>query len=307
MLVVIALGGNALLRRGEPPDAETQRRHVRDAVAAIAAIAASTTWSSPTATARRSACSRCRPRPTEDAEPYPLDVLGAESEGEIGYLIEQELANALGEPRVATLLTQVVVDADDPAFATPTKPIGPVFDRERGARLAAERGWTMAPDGDGVRRVVPSPEPQRILELATIAAPRRRRRHWSSAPAAAASPSRLDERRLLRGVEAVIDKDLASGCSPASSAPTPCCCSPTCAAVEAGWGTRRRRRSREISAAELASLDLAAGTIGPKVEAACRFAERTGRLAAIGALEDAAAILAGEAGTRVTSVRERTP
>ncbi len=299
MLVVIALGGNALLRRGERPDVETQRAHVRDAVAAIAVIAAEHRLVVTHGNGPQVGLLAMQAEAYGDAEPYPLDVLGAESEGEIGYLIEQELVNELGERRAATLLTQVVVDESDPAFSSPSKPIGPVFDPERGVRLAAERGWTMAPDGAGVRRVVPSPEPCRILELATIEL-----LVDAGVTVVCAGgggiPVRLDEQGFLRGAEAVIDKDLASELLARELGADALLLLTDVSAVETAWGTHEAAPIDRINARALRGLDLAPGTIGPKAEAACRFAERTGRFAAIGALEDAAAVLAGDAGTRVT-------
>ncbi len=306
MLVVIALGGNALLRRGEDPDAGVQRRHVRDAVEAIAAIAADCDLVVTHGNGPQVGFLALQAEAYGGAEPYPLDVLGAQTEGQIGYLIEQELTNALGGRRVATLLTQVLVAGDDPAFGNPTKPIGPVFDRDRGARLAAERGWTMAPDREGLRRVVPSPEPQRILELATI-----QLLVDAGVVVVCAGgggiPVEAADDGLLSGVEAVIDKDLATELLARELGADALLLLTDVAAVEADWGKPEARPIREISAAELRELDLAAGTMGPKAEAACRFAERTGRPAAIGALEDAAAILAGEAGTRITAGRGRAP
>ena len=160
MLVVTALGGNALLRRGEPADLATQRANVGTAAEAIAALAAEHDVVVTHGNGPQVGLLALQGEAYREVDPYPLDVLGAEAEGMIGYLLEQELVNELGEARVATLLTQVVVDGSDPAFERPTKPIGPIFDRETAARLAAERGWTLAPDGEGRRRVVASPEPQ---------------------------------------------------------------------------------------------------------------------------------------------------
>ena len=168
MRIVIALGGNALLRRGEPAEAETQRRNVATAVAAIAELAAEHEVIVTHGNGPQVGLLALQGDAYDAVAPYPLDVLGAESEGQIGYLLDQELVNALGGRPVATLLTQVIVDLDDPAFAHPTKPIGPVYDRETAERLARERGWAIAPDGPYYRRVVASPEPRSIVELSTL-------------------------------------------------------------------------------------------------------------------------------------------
>jgi carbamate kinase len=299
MLVVTALGGNALVRRGEPADLATQRGNVGIAVEAIAAIATEHDVVVTHGNGPQVGLLALQGEAYREVDPYPLDVLGAEAEGMIGYLLEQELVNALGDARVATLLTQVVVDSSDPAFERPTKPIGPIFDRETAARLAATRGWTLVPDGDGRRRVVASPEPQSIVELPTI-------RLLVEAGVIVVCvggggiPVLLDDRRRLRGAEAVIDKDLAAALLARSLGADALLLLTDVTAVEAGWDTPDASPIGEITSAELRNIDFEPGSMGPKAEAACRFAEATGAVAGIGALADAAAILRGERGTRVT-------
>lgn len=298
MLVVTALGGNALLRRGEPADAATQRGNVGTAVAAIAEVAAEHDVVVTHGNGPQVGLLALQAEAYEGVDPYPLDVLGAESEGMIGYLLDQELVNALGGARVATLLTQVVVDGDDPAFGHPTKPIGPVFAPEAAERLAEERGWTLAPEGDGRRRVVPSPEPRSIVELATI-----RLLVDSGVVVVCVGgggiPVLADEHGRLRGTEAVVDKDLAAALLARSLGADALLLLTDVAGVEEGWGTPEARPLGEAGCDELRALELEPGSMGPKVEAACRFAEATGAMAGIGALEDAAAIIRGERGTRV--------
>ncbi len=300
MLVVTALGGNALLRRGEPADVASQRRNVGTAARAIAALAADHEVVVTHGNGPQVGLLALQGEAYEEVDPYPLDVLGAEAEGMIGYLLEQELVNELGETPVATLLTQVVVDAGDPAFARPTKPIGPVFDNETAARLAAERGWALAPDRDGQRRVVASPEPRSIVELPTI-------RLMVEAGVVVICvggggiPVLLDDQGRLRGAEAVIDKDLAAALLARSLEADALLLLTDVPAVELGWGTPDARPLGEVASSELRSSEFQPGSMGPKVEAACRFAEATGAVAGIGALGDAAGILAGERGTRVSS------
>jgi carbamate kinase len=300
MLVVTALGGNALLRRGEPADVTTQRGNVAAAVEAIAAVAAEHDVVVTHGNGPQVGLLALQGEAYEEVDPYPLDVLGAETEGMIGYLLEQELVNELGDARVATLLTQVVVDAGDSAFERPTKPIGPVFDRETAARLAAARGWTLAQDGGGQRRVVASPEPRSIVELPTI-------RLLVEAGVIVVCvggggiPVLLDDQGRLRGAEAVIDKDLAAALLARSLEADALLLLTDVPAVEVGWGTPDATPLGEVTSAELRAIDFQAGSMGPKVEAACRFAEATGAVAGIGALGDAAAILRGERGTRVSS------
>ena len=300
MLVVAALGGNALLRRGEPADVATQRGNVRSAVEAIAAVAAEHDVVVTHGNGPQVGLLALQGEAYRGVDPYPLDVLGAETEGMIGYLLEQELVNELGGARVATLLTQVVVDAGDSAFERPTKPIGPIFDREAAAHLAAARGWTLAPDGGGQRRVVASPEPRSIVELPTI-------RLLVEAGVIVVCvggggiPVLLDDQGRLRGAEAVIDKDLAAALLARSLEADALLLLTDVPAVEVGWGTPDAKPLGEVASAELRAIDFAPGSMGPKVEAACRFAEETGAVAGIGALGDAVAILRGERGTRVSS------
>jgi len=233
---------------------------------------------------------------------YPLDVLGAETEGMIGYLIEQELGNALPRDRpVATLLTMVEVDPGDPAFARPTKFIGPVYAEQEAARLARETGWTFGPDGPHWRRVVASPEPRRIVELRPI---RWLLEHDTVVIAAGGGGiptiAAAEGGRTRVGVECVIDKDLASGLLARALEADFFLMLTDVDAVYADWGTPRPRAIRRASPAALAALAFAPGSMGPKVEAACRFVAGTGRTAAIGALGDVARIVAGTAGTTVS-------
>jgi carbamate kinase len=298
MRIVVALGGNALLRRGEPADAQTQRRNVSAAVAALAELAEShelviTHGNGPQVGLLALQGDSYAPVP-----PYPLDVLGAETEGMIGYLLDQELVNALGARPVATLLTQVIVDPDDPAFERPTKFIGPVYTKERAQQLAFARQWSVASDGEHWRRVVPSPEPRGIVELATI-------RLLVEAGVLVVCgggggiPVVVDRDGRLRGVEGVIDKDLAAALLAEGLGAEALLMLTDVDGVQVNWGTPQARRLREVGVGELAGMTFAAGSMGPKVQAACRFADRTGGLAAIGALADAAAILDGRSGTRI--------
>src|SRR5882672_5741548 len=215
MLIVIALGGNALLRRGEPMTAENQRRNVRTAAVAIAPVAAEHRIVVAHGNGPQVGLLALQGAAYKDVEAYPLDVLGAQTEGMIGYMIEQELGNLLPFERpFATLLTMVEVDPDDPAFGNPTKFIGPVYGQDDADRIAADKQWVFKPDGDKWRRVVPSPEPKRIFELRPI---KWLLEHETIVIAAGGGgiptiyqPSESGNHRQLTGVECVIDKDLAS-------------------------------------------------------------------------------------------------
>ena len=301
MKVVIALGGNALLKRGEPMEAEVQRRNVTAAAEAIARIARR---HSVVVTHGNGPQVRLLALQAESyalVQPYPLDMLGAQSEGLIGYLIEQELMRCLPQRAVVTLLTQVVVKSDDLAFKHPAKPIGPVYSEKDARQVAAARGWMMAQDGSSWRRVAPSPEPLRIVELAAI-----RMLVDAGAVVVCAGgggiPVVLMPDGAVRGVEAVIDKDLSAALLAQQLGATALLLLTDVDAVYLKWGTNRPEPIREAVPGQLHQHVFAAGSMGPKVEAACRFVENGGQMAGIGRLEDAERILEGTAGTAVRQV-----
>jgi carbamate kinase len=305
MLVVAALGGNALLRRGQPAEARIQRDNVAVAVEALAEIATDHDLVVTHGNGPQVGLLALQSEAYKAVAPYPLDVLGAESEGMIGYLLEQGLENALPGRSTATLLTQVVVDADDPAFGAPTKPVGPMYERDEAERLASERGWSIAPDGSGWRRVVASPEPRRIVCLPAI-------RTLLDAGmivicvGGGGVPVTLDQRGCLYGVEAVIDKDLSAALLAQELGADALLLLTDVPAIAVDRGKPTARQLRTATASELERLHLPAGSMGPKAEAVSRFVRATGGFAAIGALADVSAILAGRAGTRVVPEETRT-
>ncbi|HWK26258.1 MAG TPA: carbamate kinase [Solirubrobacter sp.] len=292
-LVVVALGGNALLRRGEQLDVDVQRANVETAVEAIAALARDHDLVVTHGNGPQVGLLALQGEAYAPTAPYPLDVLGAESEGMIGYLLDQELTNRLNGRQVATLLTQVIVDAGDPAFARPDKFIGPVYDDALAHRLAQERGWAVKSDGRHWRRVVPSPEPVAIVELSTI-----RLLVDTGVLVVCAGgggiPVAVGRDGRLRGVEAVVDKDRAAALLAEGLGAQALLLLTDVPAVELDG-----RPLADVTAAELRTHAFAPGSMGPKVDAACRFVERTNGFAGIGRLADAAAILRGERGTRV--------
>ena len=296
--LVVALGGNALLRRGEAMTADIQRQHAAEAMTAVAELAGSHDIVLTHGNGPQVGLLALQASAYTDVPAYPLDVLGAETEGMIGYVLEQELSNRLPGRTAVTVLTQVVVDPDDPAFQTPTKPIGPVYTEEQAQRLARERGWSVAPDGDHFRRVVASPEPLRIVELSAI-----RMLVDSGAIVVCTGgggiPVTMNDAGTLRGVEAVIDKDLAAELLARSLEADFLLMLTDVGAVMHDWGTPDARPIGRTTPTELRGIQFANGSMGPKVAAACRFVEATGGSAAIGALEDAARIVAGTAGTMV--------
>jgi carbamate kinase len=310
MRVVVALGGNALLKRGEPMTADAQRQNVRKAAPALAAIARGHQLVLTHGNGPQVGLLALQASAYEEVEAYPLDVLGAQTEGMIGYVLEQELGNLLSaEVPFATILTMVEVDPSDPAFENPTKFVGPVYDKETADRLASEKRWAFKQDGDKWRRVVPSPEPRRIFEIRPI--------KWlldkgvvvicaggggiptMFDPTAAQAPAG----RELSGVEAVIDKDLASELLAREVDADLFLMATDVEGVFADWGTPQQRLLELVTVDELREMPFATGSMGPKVAAAVRFVERTGRRAVIGALEHIEAIVEGRAGTQVVPTR----
>jgi carbamate kinase len=309
MRVVVALGGNALLRRGQPLTAENQRENARAACKALAPVALEHELVISHGNGPQVGLLALQGAAYTQVETYPLDLLGAQTDGMIGYLIQQELGNELPfEKRLATLLTQIEVDPADPAFEEPTKPIGPVYGEEEAQQLAAERGWTFKPDGDGMRRVVPSPLPKRVFGIETV--------EWlldrgcvvicaggGGIPVAYVDDPVPAGRRLV-GVEAVIDKDLASALLAADLKAEVLAIVTDVDAVYRGWGTPEQEAIRRITPEELSQSEFAEGSMGPKVKAACAFVEQTGGRAVIGSITETQALIAGEAGTTVGAAIE---
>lgn len=300
MRILVALGGNALLRRGEAMTAENQRKNVRLAAEALAPLGRDHQLVISHGNGPQVGLLALQGAAFTQVDPYPLDVLGAQTEGMIGYLVEQELGNILPfEQPFATLLSMVEVDPGDPAFQNPSKPIGPVYTEEEARRLAAERGWTIAPDGDKFRRVVPSPMPKRIFEIRPV--------KWLLeqgciviCAGGGGIPTLYGPDGKLRGVEAVVDKDRASALLARELEVDLFIMATDAEAVYLDWGTPRQRAIRRASPEALREYPFAGGSMGPKVEAAAEFASQTGKTAAIGSLTEVVRIANGESGTLVS-------
>jgi carbamate kinase len=298
-LAVVALGGNALLQRGQPATADNQLRSARVAAAALATVAQRTRLLVTHGNGPQVGLLALKEDAYGDGAPYPLDILDAESEGQIGYVVELELDNAIPHQPTVTVITRVLVEADDPAFASPTKFIGPVYEADHARALAAERGWTVKADGDWWRRVVPSPDPKQIIQLDAI------RRlvdggflvvcvGGGGVPVIANGDGHV-------GIEAVIDKDLASSLLAVGVEADVLVLATDVDAVYTGWDTPDRRALSTVTPALLRAQSFAAGSMGPKVEAVCRFVEATGRRAAIGRLDELPGLIDGTAGTQVST------
>ena len=299
MRVVIALGGNALLKRGEPMTAEVQRRNIRTAAVAMAPLASEHQLVISHGNGPQVGLLALQGAAYKADEAYPLDVLGAETEGMIGYMIEQELGNLLPfEVPFATLLTMVEVDGHDPGFKDPTKFVGPVYEKEQADKIKAEKGWVFKQDGAKWRRVVPSPEPKRIFEIRPI---RWLLDHGTVVICAGGGgiPTMYEPgaNRKLVGVEAVIDKDLCSELLARELDADLFVMATDAEAVFIDWGKPTAKAIHRANPDAILEHKFPAGSMGPKVDAACRFAKVTGHKAAIGALADIEAIVRGEKGT----------
>lgn len=301
MRVVVALGGNALLRRGQELNAENQRENIRVAARQLAEVNEHHELVIAHGNGPQVGLLALMDAAYTAVDPYPLDVLGAETVGMIGYMIEQELGNIIPfDDPIVTVLTQILVDPDDPAFSNPSKPVGPIYERAEAEKLHQLKGWTMAPDGAYFRRVVPSPLPQRIIEMNAI-----RMLVENGVVVICAGgggiPTAYDEKQKLYGVEAVIDKDLASGLLAKGLDADMFVMLTDVPQVYTGFATDKQRPIKAANPDALEALDFAAGSMAPKIMGACKFVRETGKQSAIGQLSDLVKIMKGEAGTLISN------
>jgi carbamate kinase len=300
VIILIALGGNALLRRGQPLTEENQLDNIKRATAQIAQLAENYQIVLTHGNGPQIGLLAVQNAAQEAVKPYPLDLLGAETDGMIGYLLEQELSNLLSPERIiATLLTRIEVNANDPAFLNPTKPIGAMYTETEAEHLRKEKQWVIKADGDGFRRVVASPKPLKILGLEPIL--------WLLehhviviAAGGGGIPVKLSENGLSHtGVNGIIDKDLCSALLAEKIAADVLVIVTDVEAVFVDWGKPSQRAIRRISPNDLEQLEFPDGSMGPKVEAACQFVKATGNSAVIGSLEQILELIQGKAGTWV--------
>lgn len=301
MRIVIALGGNALLKRGEPMTADVQRKNVRTAAESLAPVAMKHQLVISHGNGPQVGLLALQQAAYPQVAPYPLDVLGAQTEGMIGYMIEQELGNLLPfEIPFATILTMIEVDPNDPAFQNPTKFVGPVYDKADADKLAAEKNWVVKADGSKWRRVVPSPLPKRIFEIRPVKWLLEHNTVVICAGGGGIPTMYLqDGTRTLAGVEAVIDKDLASELLSRELDADLFVMATDVNGVYLDWGKPEQRLLQRATPAEMNAFKFAAGSMGPKVDAAVKFVQATGKRAAIGSLEEIEKIVQGEAGTNI--------
>ena len=298
MRIVIALGGNALLRRGDEMTAANQRENIRIAAKALAPIIEEHEVVISHGNGPQVGLLSLQSAAYKEVEEYPLDILGAQTQGMIGYMIEQELGNLLpiGKP-IASILTMVEIDPEDPAFSNPTKPIGPVYTEEEAKNLAKINGWNIKNDGEYWRRVVPSPEPHRIFELRPI--------HWLLekgtvviCAGGGGIPTSYTKKGKLEGVEVVIDKDRASSLLAFELDADLLIMATDTDGVYLDWGGDSEKIISRTTPEEIGEYAFDKGSMGPKVEAACTFVERSGERAVIGSLNDIQKMVEGLAGTQ---------
>ena len=298
MRIVIALGGNALLRRGEKMTANNQRENIRIAARALAPIIEEHEVVISHGNGPQVGLLSLQSAAYKEVEEYPLDILGAQTQGMIGYMIEQELGNILPiEKPIASILTMVEIDPEDPAFSNPTKPIGPVYSEKEARRLAEDKGWDINQDGEYWRRVVPSPEPHRIFELRPI--------HWLLekgtvviCAGGGGIPTSYVKKGKLEGVEVVIDKDRASSLLAFELDADLLIMATDTDGVYTDWGGDSQEIISKTTPEEIGQYTFDKGSMGPKVEAACNFVERSGQRAVIGSLNDLKKMVDSLAGTQ---------
>jgi len=295
--LVVALGGNALLKRGEPLEADIQRKNIDLAAKTIAGLTHNWRVVLVHGNGPQVGLLALQNSAYENVTPYPLDILGAESQGMIGYMLQQSLKNQLPQREVSVLLTQVEVDAADPAFANPTKYIGPVYDQAQADALSAEKGWRFKADGTYFRRVVPSPQPKRIVESDAINA-LISRDHLVICNGGGGVPV-VEKADGYHGIEAVIDKDLSAALLARQIEADALLILTDADAVYVDWGMPGQRPLAQVTPALLDEMTFDAGSMGQKVAACSRFVRECNGIAGLGAMADGPAILAGDKGTLI--------
>ncbi|NOH35752.1 carbamate kinase [Vibrio chagasii] len=296
--VVVALGGNALLRRGEPLEADVQRRNIETAVKTISEIAKEYNVVLVHGNGPQVGLLALQGLEYKKVNPYPLDVLGSETQGMIGYMLMQEFKNYLPNRNISCMLTQMTVDPNDPAFADPTKPIGPIYEEAEARELAEKFHWIVKPDGQHFRRVVPSPRPTGIVEHEAITQ-LIEAGHLVICTGGGGIPVKKEHGKLV-GVEAVIDKDMSAAFLAKQLNADALLILTDADAVYLDWGKPTQHALRNTTPSELAKFEFDAGSMGPKIEASCEFIQQGGKVVGIGALEDGLQILQGQAGTNIT-------
>ena len=294
-ILVVALGGNALLKRGQPLEAELQQQNIELAAQQLAALSEAWRIVLVHGNGPQVGLLALQNEAYTATRPYPLDILVAETQGMIGYLLQQALQNRLPHRSIACLLTQVLTDSHDPAYHSPSKYIGPSYQQADLARL--DPSWQIKPDGHYFRRVVASPLPKKIIDAPAIA-DLLARDHLVICCGGGGVPV-IEQEGKRQGTPAVIDKDLAAAMLAEQLEADALLILTDAKAVYTDWNTPQQRAITDIHSRELAALSFEKGSMGPKVHACCAFVDKTQGLAGIGALDDALDILTGKQGTRI--------
>ena len=298
-ILVVALGGNALLKRGDPLEAGIQQKNILIAASVIAGLTAQWRVVLVHGNGPQVGLLALQNAAYTSVTPYPLDVLGAETQGMIGYMLQQALKNCLPDTHITTLLTQVKVDTLDPAFQDPCKFIGPLYSADQLAALPADNPWQIKADGYGFRRVVPSPLPVSIVESAAIIT-LLADDYLVICNGGGGIPVTEGENGL-QGVEAVIDKDQSAALLARQLNADALLILTDADAVYLNWNTPSQEAIAQTTASSLEELRFDAGSMGPKVSACCRFVRQCHGIAGIGALQDGCSILSGKKGTLIVA------
>ncbi|WP_240206259.1 carbamate kinase [Vibrio sp. CyArs1] len=296
--IVVALGGNALLKRGEPLEAEVQRHNIEIAVKTISEIVLQYNVVLVHGNGPQVGLLALQGLEYKKVSPYPLDVLGSETQGMIGYMLMQEFKNQMPSKNITCMLTQMTVDPADPAFKDPTKFIGPVYDKQEACELAEKYNWTVKPDGDYFRRVVPSPLPTGIVEHEAITS-LIDEGHLVICTGGGGIPVTHKDGKLV-GVEAVIDKDMSAAFLAKQLHADRLLILTDADAVYLDWGKPTQHALRATTPSELSRYQFDEGSMGPKIDASCEFINQGGQMVGIGALQDGLRILEGTAGTTIS-------
>lgn len=296
-ILVVAIGGNALLQRGELMSCENQRKSVEATAQSLAKLHEEYRLVIVHGNGPQVGLLALQNLAYRDCPPYPLDILGAETQGMIGCLMQQGIKKELPNTNVTTLITQVMVNSDDPAIADPSKFIGPVYDKESAQQLADQHGWTIKPDGDYWRRVVPSPTPSKIMESDAIKS-LLEKDHIVICGGGGGAPI-VKNGTTIKGFEAVIDKDATAALLASEIGAAELLILTDGSHVYLDWGKPNARPLTDVTVKEMRSYSFAAGSMGPKVNACCDFAEQTGGTGNIGDLYQAVDVMKRTTGTRI--------
>ncbi|MHA2715690.1 carbamate kinase [Vibrio owensii] len=296
-IIVVAVGGNALLQRGEVMSCENQQKSIAQTASSLAELSKNYRLVIVHGNGPQVGLLSLQNNAYKDCPPYPFDVLGAETQGMIGYLIQQGLNAAIEDRYTTTILTRIVVDENDPAVADPSKFIGPVYTEEQAKQLAEANHWVVKPDGSHWRRVVPSPKPQEILEIKAIK-DLLEKEHLVICGGGGGAPV-IEKDGAYVGFEAVIDKDMTAALIAEQIGAEHLLILTDGTHVCLNWGTPQEQKLENVTLEQMKQYSFPAGSMGPKVDACCQFVEKTGQSGHIGDLSFALEIIEGKSGTHI--------